>query len=1136
MERVEGGGEFPSAKKMCDNPAFHFSPTLPMFPKSKTPARKKSGGAAQQTPLDRELRRFCEDVRGRIESVRANAFFNLARRLFARNRTLLNFIQGVSIGGTEKRVIINKTVSGFADFAHERLIMEFKRDLSSGPALTQAKKQLWTYFRGLHDEDRQNLFGVGEKSELWRLVATDGVVWRVFGVNYHSFAEAGKLVEKADDGLVQLAEFSAESRSAAEFRDFLRDSVFSDPERRLSAANIHRDFGVSSPLYRDARAAMQQALPLLSGDEATVAHNEWREYFSRVYGADGEEANLEKFYLHTYLATFAKILGWHVLNRRRERMDVKRMNKTVMRGVIDGSAFRKLHVENFADRDFFAWTLDKRRFGDIYPVFKRIANTVANYVFASPGHDLLQGVYQDIVDADTRHSLGEYYTPDWLCERIVRRLNPDADARILDPACGSGSFLRAAAAAKIRSPRANAGHIAERTVGMDIHPVAVQLAKTNLLMALNPLMRGRGAGKKITLRVYLANTLLREERDQIVRDQSRIRIKLRDFDKRGNQGRRSNGRAPESVVVTVRDKSRWYYNDAVALCDELSHHRILIPTGEFARRFAARLGADLSDKNTAQVMSEYREVYRRMRAAKTTGQNSIWAYVLKNLAQPLVLRGEFDHVIGNPPWLTYKDVATAEYQGDISAIADHYRLKPGAANMTHLELATLFASHCAESFLKKDGNLSFVMSASILDQGNHEPIRQGRARGFSVREIWDLSEVAPLFNIKSMVLFANREPETRTDLAEKYGGGFPGQRVTAKLPMRDVSLKEFEDHARARKVQWRLQPLSLKKGGAPRTTMFTDLAIAGNGVSASHYKFTQGATMFPRSFCFVESMEDLTHQDIAECGVPVRVRTADRDAKQSQWSRIKLKGEANPDRLYLTALGEHLFPFHMALPRLALVHLPLRLAKRGEADICVGKPEDGASADWFAQCEKHWRRHRTELNAEKNISHADYLNWLSKMTRQHWKTRHLVIYNASGKHICAAVLDRARVPLPFVAESDTYYYSSDSADECRFLAAVLNAPLSTRRISASVKIHIHTRICALPVPMFRPKDKLHRAIVELCARCEAKAAEFAEDSGLNAATRPGGRAHGNLRAKFRAHLGDELSLLDKLVRRLFNGE
>ena len=107
--------------------------------------------------------------------------------------------------------------------------------------------------------------------------------------------------------------------------------------------------------------------------------------------------------------------------------------------------------------------------------------------------------------------------------------------------------------------------------------------------------------------------------------------------------------------------------------------------------------------------------------------------MLKNLAQPLVLRGEFDHVVGNPPWLTYKDVTTAEYQGDIRAIADHYRLKPGAANMTHLELATLFASRCADFFLTEGGKIAFVMSASVLDQGNHEPIRQGRAREFSVR-------------------------------------------------------------------------------------------------------------------------------------------------------------------------------------------------------------------------------------------------------------------------------------------------------------------------------------------------------------------------------------------------------------------
>ena len=99
--------------------------------------------------------------------------FDVARQLFARNHKLRRIISQIS-QGAERHV---HTVSGFADFAYERLILEFKRDLSSGRALTQAKKQLWSYFRGLRHEEEQDLFGGGGKSELWRLVATDGVVW-----------------------------------------------------------------------------------------------------------------------------------------------------------------------------------------------------------------------------------------------------------------------------------------------------------------------------------------------------------------------------------------------------------------------------------------------------------------------------------------------------------------------------------------------------------------------------------------------------------------------------------------------------------------------------------------------------------------------------------------------------------------------------------------------------------------------------------------------------------------------------------------------------------------------------------------------------------------------------------------------
>jgi hypothetical protein len=40
--------------------------------------------------------------------------------------------------------------------------------------------------------------------------------------------------------------------------------------------------------------------------------------------------------------------------------------------------------------------------------------------------DVLKGVYQQLIDPKDRHDLGEYYTPDWLCERIVQELLPKA--------------------------------------------------------------------------------------------------------------------------------------------------------------------------------------------------------------------------------------------------------------------------------------------------------------------------------------------------------------------------------------------------------------------------------------------------------------------------------------------------------------------------------------------------------------------------------------------------------------------------------------------------------------------------------------------------------------------------------------
>ena len=57
--------------------------------------------------------------------------------------------------------------------------------------------------------------------------------------------------------------------------------------------------------------------------------------------------------------------------------------------------------------------------------------------------DLLKQLYQQLFPKSVRHDLGEYYTPDWLADFVLDEVGYDGnpEKRLLDPACGSGTFL-----------------------------------------------------------------------------------------------------------------------------------------------------------------------------------------------------------------------------------------------------------------------------------------------------------------------------------------------------------------------------------------------------------------------------------------------------------------------------------------------------------------------------------------------------------------------------------------------------------------------------------------------------------------------------------------------------------------------
>jgi N-6 DNA Methylase len=94
----------------------------------------------------------------------------------------------------------------------------------------------------------------------------------------------------------------------------------------------------------------------------------------------------------------------------------------------------------------------------------------------------LKALYHRLLPKQLRHDLGEYYTPDWLAEYVIDRAGyaGEPGTRMLDPACGSGTFLVSAMRrmkGRASEDGLDAGETAQAVlngiVGFDLNPLAV---------------------------------------------------------------------------------------------------------------------------------------------------------------------------------------------------------------------------------------------------------------------------------------------------------------------------------------------------------------------------------------------------------------------------------------------------------------------------------------------------------------------------------------------------------------------------------------------------------------------------------------------------------------------------------------
>lgn len=243
---------------------------------------------------------------------------------------------------------------------------------------------------------------------------------------------------------------------------------------------------------------------------------EWNVLLAKVYGSALGDRTL--FLKHTYLVMVSRAVVGATLAPT-QLGTVKQF-----RGLVDGDFFRALGIGNLAEPDFFSWALGTPSEAGFCDFLHQLLGCLSVYDFAKLEEDILKELYQGLVDPESRHDLGEYYTPDWLAELTLEQIQYRG-GKLLDPSCGSGGFLFAAVQ-RLRAAGFKGAQlvkaVVESVVGIDVHPVAVLMAKANLLLALAD--DRAGYGDFISLPVYMADTLMTDEDAK----QGVLRVKVSD--------------------------------------------------------------------------------------------------------------------------------------------------------------------------------------------------------------------------------------------------------------------------------------------------------------------------------------------------------------------------------------------------------------------------------------------------------------------------------------------------------------------------------------------------------------------------------------------------------------------------------
>jgi SAM-dependent methyltransferase len=907
-------------------------------------------------------------------------------------------------------------------------LIEVKRDLSAGKVLLDAVAQISGYLASRRDQTGCRYVGI----------LTDGADWRCFNLSG----------EDDEPKEVSTHRLSPSKPDVDAFLIWLEGVLATAKDIPATPREIGQRLGAGSSAHALDRATLHDLFKRHSDHPAVLMKRRlWARLLTTALGTQFDDSD-DLFVEHTYLVNTAEIIAHAVLG-----LDLASIAPA---SLLSGSKFEESGISGVVEADFFDWVAHVP--GGV-PFVRSLAKRVGRFKWDKVGGDVLKVLYESVISAPTRKRLGEYYTPDWLAERMVTTAitNP-LNTKVLDPSCGSGTFLfhavrrylEAAEAAGISLKDATSG-LTRHVLGMDLHPVAVTLARVTYLLAVGPERLKHKERGPIQVPVFLGDAVQwRREAQDLFTDGNLV---IETDDKK--QLFESELRFPEGLLG---DPTR--FNQFVESMAKLAGSRKPKSPRPKLNGLYQRFGV------TPDLQKTLDETFRTLCDLHDEGRDHIWSYYVRNLARPWWLalpQNRVDLLIGNPPWLAYRFM-TEKMQAAFREYSDERGLWEGAKVATHQDLSGLFLVRAVERYLKDGGRFAFVMPNAALDRGQFAGLRTGRYKrpetgtplSVAFSPAWDLRRIRPHFFPRgSAVLFGTRaeQPMPLPTEATIWSGRVLGQ-----------------------------NPSWANVKNQLNTTPGTVHLVNEDQVSPWSDRFRQGATIVPRLLFFV------TRQEAGPLGMTAgsaAVRSLQRANDKKPWKELPaLEGVVETEFIRPVLVGESVVPFRIAETFEAVIPRDRNGLMDGQSDRLDAYE---GLAVWWRQAEAVWEENRSSEKLSL-LKRADY----QKTLEQQFPIQSIrIVYNKSGMHLVAARVSDHRA----VIDHKLYWATAASSAEALYLCAVLNAAKFTELVRPFMSYGKDERdfdknIWQLPVPLYDPANDIHIRLSARGAELEAAIAGF----------------------------------------------